>query len=198
MPRHCLGLSHDASCRRGAGPVKCAAHAKGASGPREGSKAHRSFEDAYGFDPPSFCPSRGHTGVSKGGAPMAQLPKHPSLDRLRREARALQRACRAGEPSAIARLTAALGDPGAANLPLSRAQTVVARDYATRTPVCADMRRERSHRRERRAPSPRCGRCCKERPAPRRCAWSVGRWESSRARPGLTRRRRRAYSPVQG
>jgi HEAT repeat protein len=60
---------------------------------------------------------------------MAQLPKNPSLDRLRREARALQRACRAGEPSAVAKLAAALRDAEPANVSLSRAQTAVAREY---------------------------------------------------------------------
>jgi HEAT repeat protein len=60
---------------------------------------------------------------------MAQLPKNPSLDRLRRKARAFQRACRAGEPSAVAKLAAALGDAEPANVPLSRAQTAVARQY---------------------------------------------------------------------
>jgi hypothetical protein len=60
---------------------------------------------------------------------MAQLPKHPSLDHLRREARALQRACRAGEPTATARLTAVVGDVDAATVALSRAQTAVARAY---------------------------------------------------------------------
>jgi hypothetical protein len=60
---------------------------------------------------------------------MAHLPKRPSLDHLRREARLLQRACRAGDASAIARLTAALGDIEPETVALSRAQTVVARDY---------------------------------------------------------------------
>jgi hypothetical protein len=59
---------------------------------------------------------------------MAQLPKRPNLDRLRREARVLQRACRAGELPAIAKLTA-LGDTDTTALPLSRAQTAVARAY---------------------------------------------------------------------
>jgi HEAT repeat protein len=60
---------------------------------------------------------------------MAQLPKNPSLDRLRREARSLQRACRAGESSAVAKLSAAVGDAELREVALSRAQTAVAREY---------------------------------------------------------------------
>src|SRR5579863_4559943 len=59
------------------------------------------------------------------------------------------------------------------------------------------MRRERSHWRATRAPPPRCGRRCGERQAQRPCAWSAGRWGSSRASPGLTSRQRRAYSRLQ-
>jgi hypothetical protein len=60
---------------------------------------------------------------------VAQLPKRPSLDRLRREARLLQRACLAAEPVAAARLAAVFPATDAAQVPLSRAQTVLAREY---------------------------------------------------------------------
>ncbi|GAA4460048.1 ankyrin repeat domain-containing protein [Phytohabitans houttuyneae] len=64
--------------------------------------------------------------------PTLDLPDRPHLDSLRRQARALQRAARAGEPEAVARLDrhhpgGAPADPAA--LPLSAAQLVVAREY---------------------------------------------------------------------
>ncbi len=57
------------------------------------------------------------------------LPSRPSLARLRDQARALQRACRANDPTALARLTAAFPDAAAASLALSRAQSAIAREY---------------------------------------------------------------------
>lgn len=64
--------------------------------------------------------------------PTLDLPERPHLDSFRRQARALQRAVRAGDPDAVARL--ARHHPGgapadAAALPLSAAQLVVAREY---------------------------------------------------------------------
>ena len=55
------------------------------------------------------------------------LPARPSLVRLRDQARALQRACQAGDAEALARLTAIF--PDAATTPLSKAQTAIAREY---------------------------------------------------------------------
>lgn len=64
--------------------------------------------------------------------PILDLPDRPHLDSFRRQARALQRAVRAGDPDAVARL--ARHFPGAApadtgGFRLSAAQVVVARDY---------------------------------------------------------------------
>ena len=61
--------------------------------------------------------------------PTLDLPDRPHLDSFRRQARALQRAVRAGEPQALGRL--ALHHPGAVphGLRLSTAQLVVAREY---------------------------------------------------------------------
>lgn len=55
------------------------------------------------------------------------LPARPSLARLRDQARALQRACRAGEREALARLVAIF--PEATEAPLSKTQAVIAREY---------------------------------------------------------------------
>jgi hypothetical protein len=60
------------------------------------------------------------------------MPDRPHLDSFRRQARALQRAVRAGDPDAVARLVrhhhgGALDDPG--GFRLSAAQLVVAREY---------------------------------------------------------------------
>jgi hypothetical protein len=57
------------------------------------------------------------------------LPSRPSLARLRAQARALQRGCRACEPDALARLAAVFPEQAAASPALSKAQTVVAREY---------------------------------------------------------------------
>lgn len=57
------------------------------------------------------------------------LPSRPSLARLRDQARALQRACRAHEPSALARLAAIFPDAAGESLALAKAQAVVAREY---------------------------------------------------------------------
>jgi hypothetical protein len=58
-----------------------------------------------------------------------ELPPRPDLERLRREARTLQRACRAGDAAAAARLAAVFAEAPAPGLPLTRAQAVIARDY---------------------------------------------------------------------
>src|SRR4051812_14670247 len=61
---------------------------------------------------------------------LISLPENPSLDRLRAQARQLQRAVRSGDPEATAlviRHIAALDDPG--TFPLSAAQFAVARSY---------------------------------------------------------------------
>jgi hypothetical protein len=63
----------------------------------------------------------------KGGPPVT-LPPRPDLTRLRDLARAFQRACRAGEPRALARLAAVFPELSSASLPLSKAQTVIARE----------------------------------------------------------------------
>jgi len=60
---------------------------------------------------------------------MAQLPPHPSLDHLRRQARALQRAARTGDPAAVARVVTAFPGAEASKLPLSHAQTCIAREH---------------------------------------------------------------------
>ena len=57
------------------------------------------------------------------------LPPRPDLARLRREARALQRACLAGEREATTRLAAVFAGDAARELPLTRAQAVIAREY---------------------------------------------------------------------
>jgi hypothetical protein len=58
-----------------------------------------------------------------------ELPPRPNLERLRREARALQRACVAGDAGAAARVAAEFADTPLASLPLTKAQAVVAREY---------------------------------------------------------------------
>nr|AGS49706.1 hypothetical protein [uncultured bacterium esnapd14] len=63
---------------------------------------------------------------------MLEMPERPHIDNFRRQARALQRAARAGEPEAIARLDRHHPDPASADpktLQLSAAQMVVAREY---------------------------------------------------------------------
>jgi Ankyrin repeat len=64
--------------------------------------------------------------------PTLGMPDHPHIDSFRRQARALQRAVRAGDPDAAARL--ARHHPGAvpddaSGLQLSTAQLIVAREY---------------------------------------------------------------------
>ena len=64
--------------------------------------------------------------------PTLDMPERPHLDSFRRQARALQRAVRAGDPDAAARLARHLpgGVPGdTGGLRLSAAQLVVAREY---------------------------------------------------------------------
>src|SRR3954470_7298000 len=59
------------------------------------------------------------------------MPERPDLEHFRRQARALQRAARAGEPDAVARIARLHPAPPAeaAALPLGAAQLVVAREY---------------------------------------------------------------------
>jgi hypothetical protein len=59
---------------------------------------------------------------------VATLPDHPSLDHLRRQARTLQRAVRAGDAEALALVRRHHGD-AADPFPLSTAQLVLAREY---------------------------------------------------------------------
>ena len=64
--------------------------------------------------------------------PTIKLPADPSLENLRKQARALQRSVRAGDPGALARVrarhpAALSGDTGA--FPLAVAQLVLAREY---------------------------------------------------------------------
>lgn len=60
---------------------------------------------------------------------MSTLPAQPDLERLRREAKALQRACLAGDVEATRRIATVLPDAESSRLPLGKAQMVVARDY---------------------------------------------------------------------
>jgi phosphoribosylaminoimidazole-succinocarboxamide synthase len=82
------------------------------------------------------------------------LPLNPDLRRLRDLARALQRACRSGDPAAQNRLLAVFPDADAAQALLSKALAVVAREYgypswprlkadveARRTPKSGDQTR---------------------------------------------------------
>jgi hypothetical protein len=57
------------------------------------------------------------------------LPARPNLERLRREARAFQRACLAGDAEATRRLAAVFPGADPRGLALTMAQTVVARGY---------------------------------------------------------------------
>jgi hypothetical protein len=64
--------------------------------------------------------------------PTADLPDRPNLDSFRRQARALQRAVRAGDPAAVERLRRDHPDgvpSDAGTLRLSAAQLVIAREY---------------------------------------------------------------------
>jgi Ankyrin repeat len=65
------------------------------------------------------------------GVPTISLPDNPNREHLRNEARALQRAVRAGDPEALARVAQHHPDPvpDAATFPLSAAQLMVARGY---------------------------------------------------------------------
>jgi hypothetical protein len=60
---------------------------------------------------------------------VSELPARPNLERLRREAKALQRACLAGDDAAARRIALALPGAEPRELPLAKAQTVIARDY---------------------------------------------------------------------
>ncbi len=57
------------------------------------------------------------------------LPAKPSLAHLRREARALQRACLAGDVDAARRIAASFPDVDPRMVALTTAQTVIAREY---------------------------------------------------------------------
>src|SRR5690348_3048427 len=59
--------------------------------------------------------------------PTLSMPDRPHLDRFRRQARALQRAVRAGDPQAVARLRR--HHPGGRQDTLTAAQLVIAREY---------------------------------------------------------------------
>jgi hypothetical protein len=61
--------------------------------------------------------------------PSLDLPDRPAVDSLRRQARALQRDARAGEPDAVARVARHLNDAAPDGLKLTAAQFVVAREY---------------------------------------------------------------------
>jgi hypothetical protein len=67
--------------------------------------------------------------AAAGGAVVSTLPARPDLERLRREAKALQRACLAGDAEAVRRIAIALPDAEPRALPLAKAQTVIARDF---------------------------------------------------------------------
>jgi hypothetical protein len=60
---------------------------------------------------------------------LSALPARPNLERLRREAKALQRACLAGDAEAVRRIALVLPGAQPRVLPLTKAQTVVARSY---------------------------------------------------------------------
>ncbi|HEX4062700.1 MAG TPA: DUF5990 family protein [Streptosporangiaceae bacterium] len=60
---------------------------------------------------------------------MPQLPAHPHLDQLRRQARELHRAAAAGDESALQRLRAAAADTNSGPVTLSAAQLALAREY---------------------------------------------------------------------
>lgn len=61
--------------------------------------------------------------------PTIKLPADPSLEHLRNQARALQRAVRAGDPAALARVRARHPDGDVGGFPLAVAQLVLAREY---------------------------------------------------------------------
>jgi ankyrin repeat protein len=67
--------------------------------------------------------------------PTRSMPDRPDLDSFRRQARALQRAVRAGDPAAVARAVQQHPDgvPEQAAFPLGAAQLVVAREYGFRS-----------------------------------------------------------------
>lgn len=61
--------------------------------------------------------------------PSRALPDRPNLDHLRRQAKALRDAARAGEPDAMARLARHVPVPAAVPVALSATQLVIAREY---------------------------------------------------------------------
>lgn len=61
--------------------------------------------------------------------PTLGMPERPDLDRFRRQARAVQRAARAGDPDAVARVARHFPGVVAGEVRLSAAQLVVAREY---------------------------------------------------------------------
>ncbi|GIH11785.1 hypothetical protein Rhe02_98520 [Rhizocola hellebori] len=60
-----------------------------------------------------------------------EMPERPHIDNFRRQARTLQRAVRAGDPEAIARVSLQGGavPDDASSFQLSAAQSIVAREY---------------------------------------------------------------------
>jgi hypothetical protein len=61
------------------------------------------------------------------------LPDHPSLENLRKQAKTLARAVRAGDPDAVARFEAQGVRPRPERAPLADAQLVIAREYGLRS-----------------------------------------------------------------
>src|SRR5260370_37438505 len=58
-----------------------------------------------------------------------RLPNDPSIAQLRKQAKELRRAVMAGEPAALAHVAEHFPDRAGSDLPLSAAQTVIARHY---------------------------------------------------------------------
>src|SRR5580704_17682423 len=122
------GVARSRRCATGGPALSCRRALQDASGPRKGSKTHRSRQ----YDCVSHLLSaRARTrGVRERRLIVAQaLPANPSLDHLRREARALQRACLAGDAEAGRRLVAAFPQADPSQAPLTMAQAVIARGY---------------------------------------------------------------------
>ena len=82
---------------------------------------------------PSFSPTADTGPFERRFAVTLSLPPRPDLDMLRRHARTLQRGCRAGDARALSRLAAVFSSEEGPGLPLSSAQTVIAREYGLRS-----------------------------------------------------------------
>jgi hypothetical protein len=82
---------------------------------------------------PSFCPDRRTTGAAERRlAVNSSLPAAPSLEHLRKQAKELLRAHRAGEPPALSRIDRH-NRRGTAELRLADAQLVIAREHGFRS-----------------------------------------------------------------